>query len=371
MNRVLTMTPLALAIAFSVNTQAAQWESIENIEQQTNSVMSMSLNQQLQLSSNHDFKEVKRVILPNGVQKVRLQQTYQGIPVYGSNLVADVSQQGFMTAQEAQILTGVDVDLSSVKPTLSADDVLKQVLNQSLLAPKVENEQVQLYVMLDDESNARLVYQVSYFDAGQTPSRPFTILDANTGEVLQQWEGLNHADVGTGPGGNIKTGKYQYGTDYGHMDVAVSGSTCTMENENVKTVNLNHGTSGSAAFSYDCPENTVKPINGAHSPLNDAHYFGGVVFDMFKDWYGTEPLSFKLTMRVHYQSDYENAFWNGREMTFGDGKNYFHPLVSLDVSAHEVSHGFTEQNSGLKYREMSGGINEASLIWRAKPQSTI
>ncbi|CAH6853822.1 Neutral metalloproteinase (modular protein) [Vibrio chagasii] len=46
-------------------------------------------------------------------------------------------------------------------------------------------------------------------------------------------------------------------------------------------------------------------------------------------------------------------------MTFGDGKNTFYPLVDINVSAHEVSHGFTEQNSGLVYRNMSGGINEA------------
>ena len=65
-----------------------------------------------------------------------------------------------------------------------------------------------------------------------------------------------------------------------------------MNNTNVKTVNLNHGTSGSTAFSYGCYRNTVKQINGAYSPLNDAHYFGGVIFDMFSDWYSTAPLTF-------------------------------------------------------------------------------
>src|SRR3546814_13621295 len=46
-------------------------------------------------------------------------------------------------------------------------------------------------------------------------------------------------------------------------------------------------------------------------------------------------------------------------MTFGDGASTFYPLVSLDVSSHEVSHGYTEQNSGLNYSGQSGGINEA------------
>ncbi|MBO7942914.1 M4 family metallopeptidase, partial [Streptomyces sp. S9] len=70
-------------------------------------------------------------------------------------------------------------------------------------------------------------------------------------------------------------------------------------------------------------------------------------------------LTFQLTMRVHYSNSYENAFWDGSAMTFGDGATTFYPLVSLDVSAHEVSHGFTEQQSGLVYSGQSGGINEA------------
>jgi len=62
---------------------------------------------------------------------------------------------------------------------------------------------------------------------------------------------------------------------------------------------------------------------------------------------------------VHYSNNYENAFWDGSSMTFGDGASTFYPLVSLDVGSHEVSHGFTEQNSNLTYADRSGGMNEA------------
>ena len=64
-------------------------------------------------------------------------------------------------------------------------------------------------------------------------------------------------------------------------------------------------------------------------------------------------------MRVHYRSNYENAFWDGSTMTFGDGASTFYPLVSSDVAGHEVSHGYTEQHSNLTYSGQSGGINEA------------
>jgi len=140
-------------------------------------------------------------------------------------------------------------------------------------------------------------------------------------------------------------------------DVTVSGGTCTMSNTNVRSIDLDG--SQNQPFSYNCYRNTYKYINGAYSPINDAHYFGGVIFNMYSDWYNTAPLTFQLTMKVHYGTKYENAFWDGSAMNFGDGANTFYPLVSLDVSSHEVSHGFTEQNSGLVYDGQSGGINEA------------
>jgi hypothetical protein len=190
------------------------------------------------------------------------------------------------------------------------------------------------------------------------------IVDAQNGTILKQWEGLTTAEIGTGPGGNEKTGQYEYGTDFGFNDVTVDGATCIMDNATVTTINLNHDDTypvptGQDAFEYTCPRNTFQAINGAFSPANDAHYFGKVVFDMYNAYVGEPPLTDKLEMRVHYGTSYENAFWDGVGMTFGDGASTFYPLVSLDVSSHEVSHGFTEFNSGLIYAGQSGGINEA------------
>ncbi|EIL93752.1 zinc-dependent metalloprotease, partial [Rhodanobacter spathiphylli] len=71
------------------------------------------------------------------------------------------------------------------------------------------------------------------------------------------------------------------------------------------------------------------------------------------------PLNMQLRMNVHYKSNYENAFWDGSAMNFGDGASTFYPLVSLDVTSHEISHGYTEQNSNLEYSGQSGGMNEA------------
>ena len=298
-----------------------------------------------------EFRQVRVVKLPNGQQRVRYEQTWQGIPVWGQVLVADQALGGQVNQVSGTMLRKIDADLTGPTATLSpADAALK-----ARAGATGSNEQVKLFVMQDETGQARLVYLVSWLAASKEPSRPFVMIDAQSGSELKRWEGINHQDA-TGPGGNLKTGKYFYGADFGPLKV---DDSCRMSSSNVDTINLNHATSGGAVHQFSCPENGVKEINGAYSPLNDAHYFGNVVFDMYRNWYNTAPLSFKLKMRVHYGRNYENAFWDGSQMTFGDGATTFYPLVSLDVAAHEVSHGFTEQNSGLVYSGQSGGINEA------------
>ena len=302
-----------------------------------------------------------------GKRNSRYVQTFRGIPVFGEGVVvSENAATGEVEALFGRMVTGLENELPNRAPRLGGAQALalatRGALGSRLNALRIERQDVTRQVYVDEAGVARMAYVVDLLaDAprGGAMTRPMVIVDADTGAILKQWENLQHAAIGTGPGGNQKSGLYEYGTDFGFNDVAQSGSTCTMNNAKVKTVNLNGGTTGSTAFSYSCPRNTVKSINGAYSPLNDAHYFGGVIFDMYQAYMNAAPLSFQLTMRVHYGTNYENATWNGSAMTFGDGATRFYPLVSLDVSGHEVSHGYTEQNSGLIYSNQSGGINEA------------
>jgi pseudolysin/vibriolysin len=288
---------------------------------------------------------------------------HQGVPVWGEAIVEHRVRGFAAPVMSGSMIRNIDRDLVSVKPLYSDKQALGMAKTQAR-AHSSENEQAKLYVKLDDNNKAQLVYAISFVDTSNPnkPSRPHFLIDANTGKVLQQWEGLTHTLSGTGPGGNQKTGQYEYGTTagYGFLDVLVSGSTCKLSSTNVDTYNMNGATSGSGTLhSYTCPRNTVKSINGAYSPMNDAHYFGNQVFNMYQAYVGVRPISQKLVMKVHYGSNYENAFWDGSAMSYGDGATTFYPLVSLDVTSHEVSHGYTEQNSGLVYSGMSGGMNEA------------
>lgn len=221
-----------------------------------------------------------------------------------------------------------------------------------------------------------MAFEVTFYAdnySGTAGTNPVVLVDANTGRVLKQWEGLKRVDA-TGPGGNEKTGIYYYGPSLGFLDVTSSGGSCTLETPYVKTVHMNNTTDLTAAgintaFAFSCalnqtPNNTVKVTNGAYSPLNDAHYFARVVYDMYLAYVGSTPLpsSHKIDLRVHYGSAGESAAWVpvSKLIQIGDGNAVRFPLTSLDVVAHEISHGFSQFNAGIVTGEGEpAAINEA------------
>lgn len=320
------------------------------------------INAVLGLKSAVTAKAIKTVdFAETGLTVSKFQQQLHGVDIFGATFNGYKSPMGVISGVNGEFVQGLEKQSRLAVSNITEKQAIRAAIaadRDGLKLKDVRNVMAKEYIYPLNGSYVR-GYVVSYFsDKSGTPKRVENLISSFDSKVLNRRDILTHANA-TGPGGNAKTGQYNYGTDFGYLDVAFSNGSSSMQNTNVKTVNLNGGTSGSSAYSFSGTNNTYQTINGAYSPLNDAHFFGNVIFNMFSDWYQTAPLTFQLTMRVHYSSNYENAFWDGSAMTFGDGQSTFYPLVSLDVSAHEVSHGFTEQNSGLVYSNQSGGINEA------------
>jgi len=323
------------------------------------------LGSALGLSSDGGFQLLRQRTDFNGETHYRYQQTYKGIPVWGMQTVVSKGSDKRVRKLTGNFVMGSPGDVGGIPTSLDPGGALRQM--QDLHKEKdpgaawnFTNEKAGTYVYFHKKSQkARLCYVVSFFADNEkgNPSHPIFFINAQNGKVIHSFNMLRYQ--GVGPGGNLKTGYYYYGTDYDPFCVTENGSTCIMDCPDVRTVDLNHATSGDTTFSFTCYENTYKEINGAYCPLNDAQYFGQVVYDVYNDWYGVPVLPFQLTLKVHYGTNHENAYWTGDSMLFGDGYTTFYPLVCLDVVAHEVSHGFTDFNSDLIYSSQSGGINES------------
>jgi vibriolysin len=378
---LLSSLSVVIAVFISASANAATLNNIEQITATTSLSKSSSsvstppskkassvsndnsLFRQLGLSNQHNSKLLMRRNNMRGLRVERIKQEFNGTPIWGQQIVAHYGSTGNVRKLRGNYASGLDAELptnfTSAIIALDALAIVKRSQKIDGVDVSVSNESVANYIYINNVGNSRYVFYVKYFaqDSDGVPSKPNALVDANTGEIIESWNGLPHFD-GTGPGGNEKTGRYEYGIDYGFLDVQQSGSTCVLENDDVISIGSSRFSEG-AAHEYDCPRNIFEEVNGAYSPINDGHYFGTATFAMYRDWAGVAPLDAQLKIRVHYGRNYQNAFWDEGTAFFGDGGNRYHSFAVLDIVAHEVSHGFTQQNSGLLYRYQSGGINEA------------
>ncbi|KTD54982.1 zinc metalloproteinase precursor [Legionella sainthelensi] len=325
----------------------------------------------------------------NKVTHVRMQQKYVGFPVYGGYAIMHSMNTAKSLAATNQstvemngvVYQGLQTELGQPDASFvqNADKALQQ-FKAKYTHQNVGDEKVIPMVYIDKDNQAHWAYKVSirvnHLD--KAPERPTAIIDARTKQPFVQWNDIKTERVsvkGSGFGGNKKMGYYEFGKDFPYLDLTrdANNATCYMENESVKVIDMKHKYSSvKAAMSFACSttDSDIYPTgyredNGALSPSNDALYAGYVIKHMYTDWYGVNVLSnsngspMQLVMRVHYGDGYENAYWDGEQMTFGCGDRMMYPLVSLGVGAHEISHGFTEQHSGLEYYGQSGGMNES------------
>lgn len=110
------------------------------------------------------------------------------------------------------------------------------------------------------------------------------------------------------------------------------------------------------ARSEDGPESADTSVNRAFDGLGTTRQF-------YRDVHGRDSIDdrgMRLDGYVHRGRNYNNAFWDGQQMVFGDGdgKVFTDFTGSLDVIAHELAHGVTEHTARLEYHTQSGALNE-------------
>ena len=98
--------------------------------------------------------------------------------------------------------------------------------------------------------------------------------------------------------------------------------------------------------------------------VNEAYDGLGATWDLYHQVYGrnsVDGLGLGLIGTVHYSRRYDNAFWNGEQMVFGDGDGtlFRRFTSSVDVIGHELTHGVTQSTANLAYSGQSGALNES------------
>ena len=133
----------------------------------------------------------------------------------------------------------------------------------------------------------------------------------------------------------------------------------------VKTYTMNNdGDRGHLPGSFLCDYSTPLCTSGSDIHADEAHANAYMTLAYYNNYHNRNSIDnagMDVISSVHFDSGYNNAFWDGEQMVYGDGQAY--PLAD-DVVAHEITHGVTSYESKLFYYYQSGAINEAfSDLW--------
>lgn len=296
---------------------------------------------------------VQNVEKDGSSQIVRLQQEVDGVPVFGSVVVGNVAKDGTLKAVVNDAINVKGKPGLAKKATLSEKKAIKLYqkaikASEFEVAPKAE---LVIYPVKDD---AVYAYKVtSTVLAGKEPSRWTYFIDANSGKVLNKFDQLAHAT----------------GTD-------VLGRSVTFNTTlSAGKYYLQDTTRGKGIYTYDAKNRTSLPgtlwadadnvFNATYDRAAvSAHVNAAKTYDFYKNTYGRnsyDNAGARLNSTVHYSTSYNNAFWDGTKMVYGDGDGSTFTYLSgaLDVVAHELTHAVTEYSAGLVYQNESGAINEA------------
>jgi bacillolysin len=269
---------------------------------------------------------------------VRFQQVYRGIPVIAAEIVVQTNAQRAVMTANGELLPDLQI---AAQPRITADLAAQKALAAMaklyrLPASDLQATAPQLWVynpaLLGGPGLAvsRLVWRIEVTAPASGQSiRELVLVDAQIGTISMHFNQIAHA-------------KHRYVCDDRNV-VDPDG-----EQDN------------------NCISPTLARIEGQApvgiADVDLAYDYAGVTYDYFLNTFGRDSLDGKglpLISLVRYcpsasECPYDNASWDGQQMTYGDGF-----AVADDVVAHELTHGLTDFTSHLFYYYQSGAINES------------
>lgn len=321
-----------------------------------------------------NFKVLDETTDELGLTNVKIQQTFKGVPVFGSVVSATVDKEGVLTAVSGTLVPELFNKASlkkgaTVKPyeatTVALED-LKATIGEDVEIDKQVGPQLTVYM---DGGEAKYAYSAEFQFLYPSPGNFQYFIDAKTGKVLNSYNQLDTAQPSNGV--TAPTGTNTTATGKG-----VLGDTKTFNT----TVNSNGSyladkTRGGGIFTYDASNRTRLPgslwldadnvYNASYDAAAvDAHAYAAQTYDYYKNKHNRNSYDgngAQLISTVHYGRSYNNAFWNGSQMVYGDGDGVQFTSLSggLDVVAHELTHAVTDTTADLIYQNESGAINES------------
>jgi len=319
---------------------------------------------QMGLGNEDQFRLSRTTQDHSGIHHKRYQQYHKDIPVHGSNYTIH-EKNLHVTSATGYYLPRIEINTT---PNISEFQAL-EIAIQTMAAEKYSweidanepthhlgHKPTPTLVIVgknfpEPSEYYALAYKIDLHSAVPLDGKQYFI-DAHTGQQLFDFPLIHHTTV---PAQGVT--KY-YGTQTIYVDSIAPGNYLLQDLERgqgIVTVDQNREVwqNNSAFWDFTNADQDEVAI--------DAHYAATAFYDYLlgdHNWNGLGNNGEELRTVVH-GGDFVNAFWNGEFATFGDGDCNRGPLTTLEVVAHEFTHGLTDYTSDLIYSGESGAINES------------
>lgn len=286
---------------------------------------------------------------------IRWQQRYQGLPIWGKELWVhvDAQRQPYMLEGHVQPTPSL-----SIQPRLSQEQAID-------IAEKrvgvLTNRSVELQIHVGELGIARLVYHVIGIVG---TDRWHCMVDANNGYIAEQFNDTRYAAAEAS--GIDLAGVRRYFSAWWDGDYYLTKDTSLpmhVSDPTLQSIGIGN------VLVYDVsrqlyPRSFYTTTGWDSSAVSLVHNLR-TVYGYYRNTFGRESLDdhkMSIIGMVHVtdpNSGNDTASWDHRCLNFGDGENYFTPLAgSLDVVAHEYTHGVVQYTAQLAYHHQCGALNE-------------
>lgn len=292
-----------------------------NVRAAAASFLNAKKQELLGAAGTESFEAVSEVRDELGQVHVKLQQRLNGLPVVGAQYIVHSDRTGMVTGINGRFAPDRDLPRN---PTLDGWSAIQRAADQAGIVNGTYDAWPRLTYVVNERGNSFLAWvaEASYVSA-EGQERDLIYADAGSGDLVMRDAQIQRA-------------------------------------RNRSTYTANNGTSlpGTLVLSETSGSSTDVTLTSAHT-------YAGATYDYYLAVHGRDSYNnagAALKSSVHYSTSYNNAFWNGSQMVYGDGDGTtFAPLSrSFDVAAHELTHAVTDFSADLVYSNESGALNEAT-----------